>query len=335
MASIHKALFRLTILLVFGVFGVFLSRWQPLVQRGNTDFESHITETLVVACKDTDDMSWLDGHFPVKNTTSSHSTKGRESLAYLNYIVENYDRLADVTIFIHNQDHTWHNVRLFYFRMSRMLAQLDRAFVMRQGYFNLRCDWEPGCPARLNLSSTTYSDEGGQIDREVEAMRVSWVQLHPGEPLPTELAQPCCSQFAASRERIHAVPLERWVHFRDWVLSTPLNDWFAGRVWEYTWQYVLAGDRVTKWCPTERDCFCYGYNVCFDGALGWEAWKRLENATELLRSEYMAVISRGEEDANLKERLLAGESETEVMLAAAIKRGKQEREWHKVEDFHF
>jgi hypothetical protein len=102
-------------------------------------------------------------------------------------------------------------------------------------------------------------------------MRASWAQLHPGEPLPAELAQPCYSQFAASREHIHGAPLERWVHFSDWVLHTPLNDYFSGRVWEHTWQYLLAGYHVTKWCPTERDCLCYGYNVYFYGVSGWEA----------------------------------------------------------------
>lgn len=118
-------------------------------------------------------MSWLGGCFGVEKVTVSRSTKGHESLAYLNYIVENYNNLAEVTIFIHNQDHAWHNAQLFNLRMSRMLAQLDRAFVKRQGYFNLRCEWEPGCPTRFNFSSTTSSDGDNKPDRETEFMRIS------------------------------------------------------------------------------------------------------------------------------------------------------------------
>lgn len=61
----------------------------------------------------------------------------------------------------------------------------------------------------------------------------------------------------------------------------------------------------------------------------------MEKTTESLRHEYMAVISGGEEDVNLKRRLLKAESETEGMLAVAIKRGKREQRWRKAKDFSF
>lgn len=325
---------RLTAVLVIGLF---VLRWQtPGVQWGKS-VEPRITETLVVACRESDDMSWLNNRFPVQTVTVSRSNKGREAFAYLKYIVDNYNSLTDITIFIHNQDQAWHNSRLFNLRMSRILQHLDREFVFAQGYFNLRCDWEPGCPARLNLSSTLYPESDGKdkADPEVETMRQSWNQLHPYDPLPAVLAQPCCSQFVASRRSIHTVPLDRWVHFQNWVLNTELSDWSTGRVWEYTWQYLLAGNRTATWCPTEYDCFCYGHNICFGGKEGWRAWRRLGEEVELVGAAYMAVLSKGGEDDGLKERLLALGRRRENMLVEAIKRGKKDRGRHRSGQFRF
>jgi hypothetical protein len=325
---------RLTVVLVVGFFILW---WQiPWIRVGKSR-EPRITETLVVACREADDMSWLNNRFPLENVAVSRSSKGREALAYLKYIVDNYDSLTDITIFIHNQDHAWHNSRLFNLRMSRNLEHLDREFVFKLGYFNLRCDWEPGCPARLNLSSTLDLGSGREqdMDHEVETMLQSWNQLHPFDPLPAVLAQPCCSQFVASRKSVRAVPLARWVHFQNWILNTELSDWSAGRVWEYTWQYLLAGHRTARWCPTEHDCFCYGHNICFGGKAGWRTWKKLEEEVELVGAAYMAVISGGGEDDGLKERLLALESKSEKLLAEAVERGKKDGKRHKSGQFRF
>lgn len=343
MGAINKIAFRTA---AFLILVLILLRWLP---RKRARSESlHITETLIVACKHTDDISWLEGHFPVQNTVVSRSAKGREAFAYLNYIVEHYDRISDVSIFVHNHDHAWHNARLLGFRMARMLERLDRDFVRRQGYFNMRCDWEPGCPARLELSlpTTGFAEsssrgnlstaretakrEDAEADRELETMRSVWPEIHSGEPLPPVLAQPCCSQFAVSRDHLRAVPLERWVGFRDWVLETPLNDWFAGRVWEYMWQYVLAGNQTATWCPSERDCYCYGYNICFEGDAGWAAWKRLEGEAEALRAQYMAVVSKGDEDEKLKEALLGAERRMDKVLEEAATRGQKGRESRQI-----
>lgn len=328
MPSIVRNLSRLVVVILFASLLCLCWRQPHSLQRSKRRQQHRITETLVVACKETDDMSWLENHFAVQNVTVSRSKKGREAGAYLNYIVDNYHSLTDVTIFIHNQDHAWHNTRLFNLRMSRNLARLSRAFVFNEGYFNLRCDWEPGCPARLNLTSPTLGSSSGnndETDPEVEAMRMAWSQIHPDGALPAVLAQPCCSQFAASRKRIHAIPLARWIHFRDWVVSTQLSDWAAGRVWEYTWQYLLAGDRVAIWCPSEMDCFCAGYNICFGSKARWQTWKRLEEELEDVGRMYMAVIGGGDEDVDLKKRLLGLEKEKENMLAAAIIRGQNEQ----------
>ncbi|KAK0702374.1 hypothetical protein B0H67DRAFT_595564 [Lasiosphaeris hirsuta] len=306
----------------------------------STVHPTQITETLVVAAAPTDDISWLAGHFPVRNVVSYRSSKGNEALAYLEYIVESYHDLPDIVIFIHNHDHAWHNARLFDFNMTRMLAHLDRKFVKDIGYFNLRCDWAPGCPARLRLRGSATSGAAaanstgrtiGNVDgseeesREETVMKAVWGELHPGHPIPSTLAQPCCSQFVASRESIRAVPRQRWLHFRSWVLETPLSNWFAGRVWEYTWQFVLAGDGVTTWCPLEKDCYCFGYGACFEGEDEWENWKEAEEKAQAMRNDYITTISGGDDGSKLKKELGTAEQELQGMVKDSLRRGENER----------
>lgn len=287
---------------------------------------SSITETLVVACAPTANLSWLTTNpFPVASISPYRATKANEVSAYLQYIIERYDSLPDVSIFIHNHDRARHNNRLAGLDMSNMLARLDRRHVLESGYFNLRCDWEPGCPARLKLSE---HPRPGQEDPEVTTMKQVWRQLlGPEMPLPEVLAQPCCAQFAASRGRIRSVSLAQWKRYQDWVVQTPLSDWVSGRVWEYTWQVVFAG--VAVLCPEERDCYCDGYGLCFGGERGWRELERAERELKALRDEYIVIVSSGREDLVLKEKVLAAERLLEAMIDHAAERGWSKNDGRK------
>lgn len=98
----------------------------------------------------------------------------------------------------------------------------------------------------------------------------SWLELFPNNAIPNVLAQPCCAQFAISRDRIRSLPLARYVCFRDWLLRTSLSDYISGRVWEYMWQYIFTGENVL--CPKEHVCYCDGFGVCFAGEEEYEAY---------------------------------------------------------------
>ena len=93
------------------------------------------------------------------------------------------------------------------------------------------------------------------------------------DPIPTVLSQPCCAQFALSKERIQALPLSRYIFYRDWLLRTPLSDYFSGRIWEYLWQYVFTGEAVV--CPEMSQCYCDGYGICFGGPEKFNEWFEL------------------------------------------------------------
>ncbi|EDN02531.1 predicted protein [Histoplasma mississippiense (nom. inval.)] len=222
------------------------------------------------------------------NTTSKppHLTvpanKGHEAMVYLTYIIDTYHALPDIVIFMHAHDTTWHN-NDFLSSSGQTVQRLRSAKVLRDGYMNLRCHHEPGCPDHIHptkptTTATAATTAGeGETDEtqshddalnipESAVMGLAWTELFPTTPISRVLSQPCCGQFAVSGSRIRAMPRERYVQFREWLLKTTLDDRLSGRVWEYLWQYVFGG--VEEYCPDEYSCYCEGYGVCFGGDEG-------------------------------------------------------------------
>lgn len=128
----------------------------------------------------------------------------------------------------------------------------------------------------------------------------SWGEIFPDDPIPDVLAQPCCAQFAVSRERILSIPKARFVYYRDWILRTELSDYISGRVWEYLWHVVFTGENVV--CPKENVCYCDGYGVCFGG-----------------EDEYDEFRSVGQQKQELEEELKHWYGQAEVIEIARLR----------------
>ncbi|KAF2087721.1 hypothetical protein K490DRAFT_41621 [Saccharata proteae CBS 121410] len=233
--------------------------------------------TLVVPRTSSEDTDWMHEYLPDFHkaiytaddpTAPLHppKNKGHEVMIYLTWIIENYHTLPDVAVFMHAHRYAWHNNELLDYDAVQMLLRLSPHRVTRTGYMPLRCHWDPGCP--------DWMHPGEVIDdvnkQEQKLLAKAWSELFPLDPIPETLAQPCCSQFALSRERIRAIPLHRFTAYRDWLLRTTLSDYFSGRIWEYLWQWVFTGEAVH--CPAAHVCYCDGFGLCFGGAKPFEEW---------------------------------------------------------------
>ncbi|KAF7193686.1 hypothetical protein HII31_05032 [Pseudocercospora fuligena] len=165
------------------------------------------------------------------------ANKGHEAMAYLSYIIDFYDSLPDISIFMHGHKTAWHNNDLLDMSSSAMVRYLSREKVQQDGYMNLRCHWNPGCPDHLHPFATEYDEDKS----EELLIKDAWMQVFEVEEsqVPEMLAQPCCSQFAVTKERIRDLPKEKYEHFRDWLLASQLTDYVTGRIFEYFWQYML------------------------------------------------------------------------------------------------
>jgi hypothetical protein len=241
---------------------------------------ANYTKMLVVAATKDEDVSWIASSFEESDGIQATvykaddpsapfhppQNKGHEVMIYLTYIIDQYDNLADVNIFVHSHRYAWHNNELLDHDAVQIVTSLSAEHVQRQGYMNTRCHWDPGCPEWLHPDAI----EANVNKLEEKVLADAWSELFPSEPLPTVLAQPCCAQFAVSKDRIQQLPKARYEFFRNWLLQTQLTDYLSGRVWEYLWHYLFTRQNI--YCPAEHVCYCQGFGICFEGAEQYTAW---------------------------------------------------------------
>jgi hypothetical protein len=240
------------------------------------------TSVLVLAKTKEEDISWTNREIPEQEkavyvvddlTAPLHPprNKGHEVMVYLSWIIDNYPKLPDIAIFMHAHQYTWHNDDMLDNDAAKLVVRLSRQHVWRNGYVNMRCSWYPGCPDWMHPGET---EENASKPEEVHLSK-SWGELFPTEEVPSVLAQPCCAQFALSRERIEAISYAQYVRYREWLLSTKLPDTLSGRVWEYVWQFIFTGGNT--YCPKEHTCFCDQFGICFKGEAEYNHFVSIKN----------------------------------------------------------
>ncbi|KEF62687.1 uncharacterized protein A1O9_00660 [Exophiala aquamarina CBS 119918] len=245
---------------------------------------------LVMGRLGSEDISWVARELPdlqtkiynvddvprKSNGTSPGSSglpanKGHEAMAYLTYIIDHYSSLPDVVLFFHPHHNAWHNNILLDIDSAKTIKLMSSAHVTRQGYFNSRCHLDPGCPDWLHVDRPKWRWDLIHKPEEPKLTSQLFHDLHGTDtPIPAAISQPCCAQFAVSRDRIIQRPRDFYVRYRDWILSTELDDKDSGRLLEYSWQYIFTGN--FEFCPIMHRCYCDGYGICFEGDAGVDRW---------------------------------------------------------------
>lgn len=268
------------------------------------------TKTLVVAKLSEEDTQWIDKHlsdmlmpngplhtaiYVVDNPEALLHTpvnKGHEAMAYLTYIIDAYDGLPDVSIFMHSHDATWHNNDLLNLSSAAIVRRLNPERVIREGYMNLRCHWEPGCPDWMHPDEPTWDSQ----KQEQVVIGEAWKELFPNEPVPHTLSSACCAQFAVSKDSIRETSLERWTEIREWLRTTSISDHDSGRVFEYFWPFLFVGK--SQLCPHPRVCYCDGYGVCFENEKQYADYFDVQNGYKKLWDDIGAWRKEHEEWQN-------------------------------------
>ncbi|OJJ50294.1 hypothetical protein ASPZODRAFT_139605 [Penicilliopsis zonata CBS 506.65] len=195
------------------------------------------------------------------------SSKGLESLAYLQYIIDHYHNLPQTMIFLQSdrngQPQVWRVGQKGYYSTSSSSSRLYKRdldnvhniknlqldYVQKVGYANLRCTLTPGCPAEIQPFRNP-PDPGKDTEN---AYAAAWEQLFNNTDVPSLVAVPCCSQFAVSRAQVLRRPYSDYERFYNWLLETPLPDATSTRILEYSWHIIFGQDPVH--CPELRHCY--------------------------------------------------------------------------------
>ncbi|KAJ6070232.1 hypothetical protein N7467_011551 [Penicillium canescens] len=204
------------------------------------------------------------------NALMTPFNKGHEAMAYLTYIIDNYNNLPATIAFLHAHRSgflmAWHVDAPLHDNVIAMRnLQLD--FVQRNGYVNLRCNWNPGCKGahRFNkhVTDQIWWDVFEGTSTPPLNMSSPWEMEYGDHKYirkPDEIGAACCAQFAVSRDQVQKRPLNDYVKIRQWILDTELNDASSGRVMEFLWHIIFGMEGV--YCPDEQLCQCQVYGRC-------------------------------------------------------------------------
>ncbi|KAI4915501.1 hypothetical protein J4E90_003946 [Alternaria incomplexa] len=186
-------------------------------------------------------ISTLD---PMTNSTlRTLRNKGMEANAYLAYIVQNYNNLPSTIAFIHPHKDgypiAWHTDNQEHSNVVS-LQSLNVNFIQSNGYANLRCVNDPGCPHEV----MPFRDPPEEHRTIEAAMPDAWRDLFNNTDVPHILATPCCAQFAVSSEQVRKRSLDQYQRYYTWLMETPLKDETSGRVFEYLWHILFGQEPV-------------------------------------------------------------------------------------------
>lgn len=299
---------------------------------------SNYSRILVVPKTKDEDVDWIQEELPglptaiyeVDNPDAKLTVpknKGHEAMVYLTYLIDHYDQdLPDVIIFVHAHRGAWHNNFILDLDTPKTIQRLRDDRVIRQGYMNLRCHHDPGCPDWIHLDRAAV-DYDMVIKPEEKAFSLElFTELFPGHRPPPVLSQPCCAQFAVSSERVRDNPKAMYEHLRSWLMNTPLEDTDSGRIFEYTWQYLFT--RNAEFCPSTSSCYCDGYGICFGGAAKLAEFLKTLKTREGVDDELDAAEKEKKGDKILQELRTRKQDlnrELDSLKEAAYKRGEDEK----------
>ncbi|KAG9696238.1 hypothetical protein KCU95_g4436, partial [Aureobasidium melanogenum] len=215
--------------------------------RTSTSSLNSLDQIVVMGKTNSEDTSWVEklptwqnAVYSVDNDTwplHTSRNKGREANVYLTYIIENYEKLPSTIAFVHPHEdgnpRAWHTDADGYSNV-KSLASLETGFVQRNGYANLRCIANPGCPD----GTRPFHDYHDEEDRRAEhAIAHVWKEIFGNNDVP----------------EVRKRPLEFYVGALKWLHETPLDDDTSGRVFEHLWHIIFGQDPV--YCPDLDQCY--------------------------------------------------------------------------------
>jgi hypothetical protein len=164
----------------------------------------HPVGSLKLAAKSQDELNQSNAHRRHKVRFVDIPNLGDEALAYLTYIVSNYERLPEAVVFIHGHESAWHAPA----SMKHVLK--NTCFSKSVGYHNLNggnnakvhdfCLSERGPPPKFQVPAK----------EEIEGLlRQNWIHVFKpafNNTFPRRICSDCCAQFVVSRARLQHHP---------------------------------------------------------------------------------------------------------------------------------
>lgn len=191
--------------------------------------------------------------YRIQCTTPIGGYECGESKAYLDFIVETYDKpLAEIYIFMHGHNKAWHFIN----PLSRTMNKLIKSsYINEENYGGYQCYW--------NYGPTVITDEKPANDLIKLLFKDTNVEIDNFG----NWSYPCCGTFFVHTDQIRRRPKLEYIH-----MVENLNEWtnkdlkfkqqfgkkydgFCGRIFEMMWNRILSNIsyvRLPPYCKTEE-----------------------------------------------------------------------------------
>ena len=178
---------------------------------------------------------------------------GRESMAYLSAIINNYENLPDMVLFLHGHEMAWHTFAFgqrWVLQRLRFLTDAGAPRNLTKGFMQLSCIEREESYLFPRVVDANHNSMNGPRWKESMAgyFLQSWAE-HLGEAFgeklpPKYIKAACCATFAASREALQRRPLSFYVGIRNWLMTTNQDKYWPGISLEFSWHMMFTGEAV-------------------------------------------------------------------------------------------
>jgi hypothetical protein len=207
----------------------------------STNQTTPITKIIVVSHYN-EDLDWLDlfigeriPHIVYTRSAdplTRHNikiNKGREAVAYLQYIVDNYSNLPSLIAFVHGHRTSWHQKN-----PSDIVVALR---ALRWNKYNYT-------PLTSSNFMTEVTFRINTQDQQTKVNHELWrdvLQKELGPPPANGTRAHCCASFVVKKEAVLAHPKIFYSNIIDYIVASPYSDQSTGRTLEFTW-HIIFGD---------------------------------------------------------------------------------------------
>jgi hypothetical protein len=169
-----------------------------------------------------------------------------EATSYLYYIIKNYDNLPDNTIFIHDENESWHHDGKLTDKFDEWINHYEDNGL---GYFNINKDGlaVTGKNIQKKIINNHFLNEGGKSYWD-ECMADTFGEINLNLFISGDTK--CCAQFILSKDTIHRHKKEFYERIYDWLINKTTSEgkgnendvysgYFTGRYLEHTWGIIF------------------------------------------------------------------------------------------------
>ncbi|KAF7571350.1 DUF3431 domain-containing protein [Pyrenophora tritici-repentis] len=233
--------------------------WNPPKPKPPVDDETQADHLIIKSRLENEDLSWMDrlprnwqrtvltidNDFAKLHEGAKRVDRGRVADVYLRWIIENYNKLPEVIVFLppENQPRTSGQ------HIRSEIPKLRARSIQSSGFAPLKCPEVEMCEKLVHpFRSPPY-----EIRTLDEPMGNVWKQIFGDAKMGGEdLAASPSAEFAVSKAQVQKRSVDEYLKAWTWLNRTPMDDDSAGLVLEYLWPFLFGRDAL--FCPDFKEC---------------------------------------------------------------------------------